>query len=528
MAGEARETVTATRTLKLAYPISRLREMPSELLRVLEGSAQLARLRESGDWRAIYSFVWKKGRVRKERLRRRPATLSVPASVNWDRCALVLQLWQRPLELPLSERAMRWLWEKEREVEPLKVHRTVRIQWRPERAQALKVQIILRVQRPRPAQPDPRSALLVYVDVNSSYGIAAIFASFDEGYAKIHETLKLRPPNQTRRLKEAAKRGRAAAHGSKPNVNRALARLTMKFDASGWVKAAAAEIFRKAMKYAKGRSILMNFDVPDSESVKGSRLQRTLLSIKRVAENLANWYGVRVEFRCYPSRRCPLCGGGWKSTELSGRASRAAAAGSARTETTYRSTTGLERWACRCRSTPSHRCRTTRKPEGRRGKPVGGVAIRKPAEMNYSTARARAGLPWAATPRGGAAGRADDGSAGAHRARAKPAASPPCGPPEQVTGGRSARRSRQRAMKGGRGGQKARVLLPARAHGAVAFLVLPAADRARYPLQQLAHVLHVLDVVLAQPPPLDFSRPLLQPSSRLQAHCRQYGVPVLG
>jgi len=27
-----------------------------------------------------------------------------------------------------------------------------------------------------------------------------------------------------------------------------------------------------------------------------------------VAENLANWYGIHAEFRCYPSRRCPLCG----------------------------------------------------------------------------------------------------------------------------------------------------------------------------------------------------------------------------
>jgi len=78
------------------------------------------------------------------------------------------------------------------------------------------------------------------VDANSAYGFAVVFASFDKGYAKIHETLKLRPPNQGRRLKEAAKRERAAAYGSKPNVNYSLARLSKKFDASGWVKAAAA------------------------------------------------------------------------------------------------------------------------------------------------------------------------------------------------------------------------------------------------------------------------------------------------
>jgi len=213
------------------------------------------------------------------------------------------------LELPVPERALRWLKEKEDEVAPLKVHKTVRIQWRPERAQTLKVQIVFRVQRPRPPQPDPKNALLVYIDVNSSYGIAAIFASFDEERVKVYETLKLRPPNRGRRLKEAAKRERAAARGSKPNANRALARLSKKFDSEGWVRMAAAAIFVKARKRAKGRSILMNFDMPDSESVKESYLQKTLLSIKSVAKNLANWHGVHIEFRCYPSRRCPLCGG---------------------------------------------------------------------------------------------------------------------------------------------------------------------------------------------------------------------------
>ena len=48
------------------------------------------------------------------------------------------------LELPIPERALKWLKEKEREVAPLKVHKTVRIQWRPKRAQALKVQIVFK------------------------------------------------------------------------------------------------------------------------------------------------------------------------------------------------------------------------------------------------------------------------------------------------------------------------------------------------------------------------------------------------
>ena len=204
---------------------------------------------------------------------------------------LVMYLGNRErLELPIPERVLKWLKEKVNEVEKkesegaLKVSKTVRIQWREDKnPETLKIQIMLRVERLKPPKPDPKEALLCYVDVNSGYGVAAIFASFDGQRVKVHETLKLSPPNQGRRLKEAAKRERAAAYGSKPNVNYALARLTEKFDASGWVKA-AAEIFKKAMNYAKGRSILMNFDVPKSETVKKSRLQRTLLSIRRVLQ----------------------------------------------------------------------------------------------------------------------------------------------------------------------------------------------------------------------------------------------------
>ncbi len=221
---------------------------------------------------------------------------------------LVVRLGGERIELPVPRRTVHWLRDKEHEVAPLKVHKTVRIQWREDRdPKTLRVQIVLRVRRPRPPRPDPKSALLVHVDVNSAYGIALIFASYEDGYAKIHETLKLRPPNRGRRLKEAAKRERAAAYGSKPNKNRALARLTMKFDAQGWVKA-AAEILKKAMKRARGRSVWINIDALDSESVKRSRLQRTF-SIRRVAENLANWYGVYATSECYPSRRCPTCGG---------------------------------------------------------------------------------------------------------------------------------------------------------------------------------------------------------------------------
>jgi len=213
------------------------------------------------------------------------------------------------LELPLPERALKWLQEKEREVAPLKVAKIVRIQWREDKhPELLKVQIVLRVERKKPEMPDPKSALLCYVDANSDYGIACVLAVSDGVRTKVLETPKLRPPNRGRRLMEAAKRMRAAASGRKPNINYALARLSERFDARGWVKAAAAQIFKKAFKRASGRSLMMNFDIPDPESIKGSYLQKTLLSLRKIADNLAKWFGVYATFECYPSTRCPFCG----------------------------------------------------------------------------------------------------------------------------------------------------------------------------------------------------------------------------
>jgi hypothetical protein len=222
---------------------------------------------------------------------------------------LVVRLGGRErLELPLPERALEWLQEKEREVAPLKVTKIVRIQWREDRSEYLKVQIVLRLERPVPRMPDPKSALLCYVDANSDYGIACVLALSDGVRTKVLETPKLRPPNRSKRLMEAARRMRAAAEGRKPSVNYALARLSEKFDARGWVKSAAAQIFKKAFQRASGRSVVMNFDIPDPESIKGSYLQKTLLSLRKIADNLAKWFGVYATFECYPSTKCPYCG----------------------------------------------------------------------------------------------------------------------------------------------------------------------------------------------------------------------------
>jgi len=212
------------------------------------------------------------------------------------------------LELPLPERALKWLQEKEKEVAPLKVTKIVRIQWREDKPEHLKVQIVLRVERQKPVMPDPKGALLVYADANSDYGIACVLVLSDGSETKVLETPKLRPPNRGRRLRAAAKRQAAAAYGHKRGVNLALARLSTRFRAKGWVKAAAAQIFKKAFQRANGRSVIMNFDIPDPESIKGSYLQKTLLSLRNVTKNLVNWFDVYATFQCYPSTKCPYCG----------------------------------------------------------------------------------------------------------------------------------------------------------------------------------------------------------------------------
>jgi len=223
---------------------------------------------------------------------------------------LVVRLGNRErLELPLPERALKWLQEKEREVAPLKVAKIARIQWREDEHPELpKVQIVLRVERKKPVMPEPKGALLCYVDANSDYGIVAVYAVSDGSETRVLETPKLKPPNRGGRLMEAARRRRAAARGRKPSVNYALARLSERFDARGWVKSATARIFKKAFQRASGRSVLMNFDIPDPESVKNSYLQKTLLSVRKVSRNLANWFGVYATFECYPSTVCPYCG----------------------------------------------------------------------------------------------------------------------------------------------------------------------------------------------------------------------------
>ena len=103
---------------------------------------------------------------------------------------LVARLGNRErLELPLPERALKWLQEKEAEVAPLKVTKIVRVQWREDRhPKRLKVQIVLRVERRKPVMPDPKGALLCFVDANSDYGIVVVYAVSNGSETKVLET----------------------------------------------------------------------------------------------------------------------------------------------------------------------------------------------------------------------------------------------------------------------------------------------------------------------------------------------------
>jgi len=46
------------------------------------------------------------------------------------------------------------------------------------------------------------------------------------------------------------------------------------------VKAAAAEIFKHAFARARGRALWINFDIPHYKLLRGSYLQKTLLSMR--------------------------------------------------------------------------------------------------------------------------------------------------------------------------------------------------------------------------------------------------------
>ncbi|MCD6357597.1 MAG: transposase, partial [Thermoproteales archaeon] len=59
----------------------------------------------------------------------------------------------------------------------------------------------------------------------------------------------------------------------------------------------------------RGYSVAVIIDLPSSESLRGTRLQRTLLRVGRLLENLARYEGLDYLQLCGVSgKKCPLCG----------------------------------------------------------------------------------------------------------------------------------------------------------------------------------------------------------------------------
>ena len=145
------------------------------------------------------------------------------------------------------------------------------------------VQLVLRVEKPRPARPDPKSALLVYVRA-TEYGLARVLASREGERTKIRDVAKHAHRLAQRRLMSGARRGGPVPH------------------ARGWTAERVAEIFASARRLAGGKPVLANIDA------EGGYFRRPLLRVRGLVENYANWYGVYAEYKSYPSSECPLCG----------------------------------------------------------------------------------------------------------------------------------------------------------------------------------------------------------------------------
>jgi len=251
MAGEARETVEIDRALKLEYRIRELPRgtLPSELHRALRYDQPLARVR-------------------------------FPASIDRGARKLAVQLQQQRIELPLPEWALSWLEEREVEAAPLKPAAWARVQRSGGR---LDVLLVLSVEKPKPARPDPRQALLVYVRA-AEYGLASVLASCEGGRTKIRDAMKHVHRLAQRRLMSGALRGGPVPRGR------------------GWTADRVAEIFALARRLAGGKPVLANIDA------EGGYFRRPLARVRGLVENYANWYGIYAEYKSHPSGACPLCG----------------------------------------------------------------------------------------------------------------------------------------------------------------------------------------------------------------------------
>lgn len=223
------------------------------------------------------------------------------AYINGDK--LVLRLNKR-VEISIPKRALEWLSKRLAENPDKK---TVRVF---ERDGKLVAQVVLHKVNivEKPANP-----LLVVVDINSSYGIAVHY--WDE---KLIKTEKYRPPNKSGKWRTVRKlmglRDNLCSQGAisqrQINVYSAVIRETLSYNSKTWIQQTADRIVRRIRRMSKrrGKQPLVLIDVPEDASLRGTPLQRTLLSFRRYFENILSWYGVYWKEERLYSTKCPRCG----------------------------------------------------------------------------------------------------------------------------------------------------------------------------------------------------------------------------
>jgi len=119
---------------------------------------------------------------------------------------------------------------------------------------------------------------------------------------KLIKTTKLKPPNLSSEKIYAKKlmvlRDRLYNIGCiterRINIYSALIRRELSYSYRGWIQQSVARVVKKIRRIAKrhGEHPLVVIDTPERSSLRGTRLQKTLLSFARSLENVLSWYGI--------------------------------------------------------------------------------------------------------------------------------------------------------------------------------------------------------------------------------------------
>jgi len=172
---------------------------------------------------------------------------------------------------------------------------------------------------------------VIAIDENSAHGFALAVIDFDDRGCRLALFEKLRPPNHGRRRQLAAllqgfadapseeKRaqlyqllGQELVKALTPERARELARQTRKKERrlnDAFVRRFAARV-RGLVREARSRgaSVIVLVDPIDSETLRGTELQGTLLRARRALENLCRYEGALFVKLRASGRQCPLCG----------------------------------------------------------------------------------------------------------------------------------------------------------------------------------------------------------------------------